>query len=152
VDNDPAGPPAPRQATGTRRKFLRHIGLGGTGVTALIGLTEAAGLPPASAAAKRAPRGGRPAKGKSVRDVRARANGPGTATGCGTMALKCSPGQCNGPCPSGPWCFNFYGLSAWPWSCSASCVRSRRTCRARRGGRRSGWAQAGHPGPGLHRP
>ena len=124
MDNDPAGPPAPRQATGTRRKLLRHIGLGGTAVTALIGLTEAAGLPSASAAAKAAPPGGRPAKSKSVRGVRTRANGPDTTTGCGTMALKCSPGHCNGPCPSGSWCFNFYGCTSAGTMCMPGSCRN----------------------------
>ncbi len=56
MDNDPAGPPARHQPSGTRRKFLRQVGIGGA-AAALIGLTEVAGLPSAQAAARNSPDG-----------------------------------------------------------------------------------------------
>jgi hypothetical protein len=62
VNYDPAGPSAPHQPSGTRRKFLREVGMGGA-AAALVGLTEVAGLPSAQAAATNSPRGGRPARG-----------------------------------------------------------------------------------------
>jgi hypothetical protein len=54
VNYDPAGPSAPHQPSGTRRKFLREVGMGGA-AAALVGLTEVAGLPSAQAAATNSP-------------------------------------------------------------------------------------------------
>jgi hypothetical protein len=108
VDNDPAGPPAPHQPSGTRRKFLREVGIGGA-AAALIGLTEVAGLPSAQAAARNSP-GGRPARGKTVRGVRGR---PDANPVCGTLIIKYDGGHCTNTagaaCPKGSCCYHFSG-------------------------------------------
>lgn len=107
MDNDTAQ----TQAAGTRRKFLRQVGMGGAAVAALVGLTDLAGIPSALAETRSSPAGSRTAKRKSVRDVTA---GPDADEAlCTTITAIYSGGHCKGTagaaCPTNNCCYHFSG-------------------------------------------
>jgi hypothetical protein len=120
VDNDQAAArPTRTEMAETRRKFLRHVGMGGAATAALLGLTEIAGLPSAAAgssphnraeARKKAEAKGRMvAKRKAVRGVNTQIDG------ClfpATMSARYNGGHCTSDgsaCPTGNCCYEFTG-------------------------------------------
>lgn len=124
MDNDKA----PIQVAGSRRKFLRRVGMGGTAVAAVVGLTDVAGIPSARATTTTPARGTRPSSGKAVRSVRTRTDKSAADVTCGSMTLKCAGGDCGAACPAGSWCYHFTGCSSG-WMCMpGSCTTYHKPC------------------------
>ncbi len=119
-----------RKTGASRRKFLRQIGMTAAAGAAVAGFADVAGLAPALASAKSAPK----ARGvlahstlpaqtqKKIREIRAHRASPDVPQA--SLFVNCSPtpGQCGGPChPNGVWCH---------WCCleSAHCGGRKISC------------------------